>query len=64
MSPAKISKLFRAASRKAILTLSLLTTLAYVTEVGGLVRWPPATKRALRVKSNLTSNMMKQCIFL
>jgi hypothetical protein len=43
---------------KARQTLSRATTLEYVMEVRGLVTCPPATKRALRVKSIFTSNII------
>ena len=53
-----MSKLFRAAIRNATFTLSLDTTLEYVSESGVSVMWPPATNLAFLVKSILTSNMM------
>jgi len=45
-------------------TLSQETTLEYVIEAGVSVVWPPATKRALWVKSPsiFMSNIMWQCI--
>ncbi len=61
-SPAKTSKSFNPAIRNASWMLSLDKTLEYVIDPGASVICPPATKRALRVKSILTSNVTWQVI--
>ena len=60
MLHANISKPFKDAIRNAILTLSLDTTIDYVTDDGGAVVWPSATNIYSLVKfpSNFMLNIM------
>ena len=60
MSQAETCKEFKDAIVKAILTLSLETTLEYVIDAGSLVLCPSATNLAFLVKapSILMSNIM------